>query len=149
RRIITGDPGSGKSTLLKAYGVGILEGRHLMTRGPRVVPYFVRLRELAKFVTSQQGLTEFITGEILRRQGFFDAERGKAFFEQTVARRQAVILLDGLDEVPDDKQRIVLGAIRSFMRDESEECPTVRTTILLTCRAQNFQMLRDNWIPAF
>ena len=33
RRLITGDPGSGKSTLLKAYGVGILEGRHVMTRG--------------------------------------------------------------------------------------------------------------------
>jgi NACHT domain len=149
RRLITGDPGSGKSTLLKAYGVGILEGRQVMTRGPRVVPYFVRLRELAKFVTSQHGLAEFITGEILRRQGFFDAERGKAFFEHTVARRQAVILLDGLDEVPDDKQRVVLGAIRSFMRDESEECPTVRTTILLTCRTQNFRMLRDNWVPAF
>ena len=46
-------------------------------------------------------------------------------------------------------QRVVLGAIRSFMRDESEECPTVRTTILLTCRTQNFRMLRDNWVPAF
>lgn len=149
RRIIIGDPGSGKSTLLKAYGVGVLEGRHVMTRGTRVVPYFVRLRELAKFVTAQQGLTEFITGEVLRRQGFFDAERGKAFFRHTVAARQAMVLLDGLDEVPDDKQRVVLGAIRSFMRDESEECPTVRATILLTCRTQNFQMLRENWVPAF
>ena len=51
--------------------------------------------------------------------------------------------------MPDDEQRVVLGAIRSFMRDESEECPTVRTTILLTCRTQNFRMLRDNWVPAF
>ncbi|HLK01834.1 MAG TPA: NACHT domain-containing protein [Streptosporangiaceae bacterium] len=149
RRIITGDPGSGKSTLLKAYGVGVLEGRHVMTRSTRVVPYFVRLRELAKFVTPQQGLAEFITGEVLRRQGFFDAERGKAFFQHTVARRQAMVLLDGLDEVPDDKQRAVLGAIRSFMRDESEECPTSRATILLTCRTQNFQMIRTNWVPAF
>jgi hypothetical protein len=149
RRIIIGDPGSGKSTLLKAYGVGVLEGPHAKTRGLRVVPYFVRLRELAKFITPQQGLAEFITGEVLRRQGFFDVERGKAFFQRTVARRQAIVLLDGLDEVPDAKQRIVLGAIRSFMRDESEECPTIRATILLTCRTQNFQMLRGNWVPAF
>jgi energy-coupling factor transporter ATP-binding protein EcfA2 len=149
RLIITGDPGSGKSTLLKAYGVGILEDSHVITGGAQVVPYFVRLRELAKFITPQQGLAEYITGEILKRQGFFDAERGKAFFAHTVSSRQAVVLLDGLDEVPDDKQRAVLGAVRAFMRDESEDCPTRRSTILLTCRTQNFQALRDNWIPAF
>jgi energy-coupling factor transporter ATP-binding protein EcfA2 len=152
RLIITGDPGSGKSTLLKAYGVLTLQGGRVTGRGARVVPYYVRLRELAKFISPDKGkgLTEFITSEMLKREGFFaDAERGRAFFSRTVRERQAVVLLDGLDEVRDDSQVAVLGAVRSFLRDKSEDCPTERATILLTCRAQNFEMLRENWVPSF
>jgi hypothetical protein len=149
RLIIVGDPGSGKSTLLRAYGVGAAEGSSAMAGRTRVVPYFVRLRELAKFTNSDRGLTEFIVTEVLKQQGFFEGnDRARAFFARTVSRRQAAVLLDGLDEVPDDRQLAVLGAIRRFLRDKSEDCPTERVTMLLTCRSQNFEVLRDKWIPA-
>ena len=57
RLIIIGDPGSGKSTLLKAYGVGLLRNRRRQGDDSRVVPYYVQLRKLAKFLAPGKGNT--------------------------------------------------------------------------------------------
>lgn len=148
RLVIVGDPGSGKSTLLKAYGVGILRSRHILVRRQRVVPYLVQLRKLARFITADKGIAEYITGEILVREGVMRPDRAREFFGYTLERRQAVVMLDGLDEVPDDRQRAVLSAVRDFVTDKTQDRPTAQARILLTCRTQNFESLRANWIPA-
>jgi len=135
RLIIVGDPGSGKSTLLKAYGVGIVRSRHILApRRQRVVPYFVQLRKLAKFLAADKGIAEYITGEILVRQGVMRPDRAREFFSYTLERRQAVVMLDGLDEVSDDKQRAVLSAVRDFVTDKTQGRPTAQAKVLLTCR---------------
>jgi energy-coupling factor transporter ATP-binding protein EcfA2 len=149
RLVIVGDPGSGKSTLLKAYGVGALQGRHVLTRRRRVVPYLVQLRVLARYLGPDTGLADYIVNEVLVKGGFFKDDRAREFFRHTLLRRQAVVLLDGLDEVPDALQPEVLAAVLAFTRDQSLERPAARSAVLLTCRAQNFRSLRENWVPAF
>jgi hypothetical protein len=149
RAIIVGDPGSGKSTLLKAYGVGVLHGRHVLSRRRRIVPYFVQLRVLARYLAPGHGIADYIADEILVRGGVFRPDQAKAFLARTFAQRQALVLLDGLDEVPDALQQDVLAAVLSFTRDESLDRPTARATVLLTCRSQNFRSLRETWVPVF
>src|SRR5262249_3383981 len=55
---------------------------------------------------------------------------------------------DGLDEVPDARLGALLGAIDDFMTDGTEAHPTRRARILLTCRSQNFDLLRGGWIDS-
>jgi hypothetical protein len=149
RLIIVGDPGSGKSTLLRAYAVAALEGPYLLRRRTRVVPYLVPLRDLAAYLDEERGIADFITDKILNGYGVFKRDQAAEFFLRTLEREQAVVMLDGLDEVPDDRQQSVLAAVISFMSDTRPECPTGLAKLLLTCRTQNFEMLRDDWLSAF
>ena len=149
RMVIVGDPGSGKSTLLRAYGAGILRGWRIGSPAPKVVPYYVQLRQLARFVSSGRGLSDYIVDELLVRGGAFSPSRAAEFFGYTLERRQAVVMLDGLDEVPDERQHDVLAAVRAFMGDHTQDRPSAKARIILTCRTQNFENLRDNWIDAF
>jgi hypothetical protein len=149
RLIIVGDPGSGKSTLLRAYGVGVLDKRYLLARHPRVVPYLIPMRDLAAFLTDGKGIAEYVIDRILKEYGVFSRDRAAEFFARTLSQRQAVVMLDGLDEVPDDRQQAVLGSVIAFMGDLSQERPTGQAKILLTCRTQNFELLRENWMSAF
>jgi len=148
RLVIIGDPGSGKSTLLRAYGVGALEIRFVLARRTRTVPYLIPMRDLAAFLDRNNDIADFITAKILNESGVFKRDRAAAFFLRTLERRQAVVMLDGLDEVPDDKQAGLLAAVIAFMSDMRQECPTGQAKIMLTCRTQNFEMLRENWMSA-
>lgn len=149
RLIIVGDPGSGKSTLLKAYGAGLLQSRREQADGSRIVPYYIQLRKLAKFLAPDKGLAGYIMDEILVREGVMGPVTAGEFLRYTLSRRQAVMMLDGLDEIPDDLQRRVLTAVLYFARDKTRRRPTERARILLTCRTQNFEKLGTSWVPAF
>jgi hypothetical protein len=147
RLLIIGDPGSGKSTLLKAYGAGATNGRLLSPGTPRVVPYFIQVRKLAKFLATGRKLSDYIVDEVLVKRGVFRADPAARFFLHTLRMRQAVVMLDGLDEIPDASQPTVLAAVRDFAEDYSMDHPTAQAVILLTCRTQNFESLRENWVP--
>jgi hypothetical protein len=154
RMVIVGDPGSGKSTLLAAHGVSMLYGHGPTTRRRQAVPYLIQLRDLATFVATgrervsgENIIADYVIREVLDTGGFFKS-RAKAaeFFLHTVAAGQAVVMLDGLDEVSDDKLDAVLGAVDDFMNDGSAEHPTRKAKVWLTCRTQNFEILRGDWI---
>jgi hypothetical protein len=156
RLVIVGNPGSGKSTLLAAYGVGALGHRHIVGRRKRVVPYLIQLRDFATFLEPGQArepganlIVDYLIREILIKGKFFkSAAQAAEFLKNTLDAGCAVLMLDGLDEVPDDRLYALLGALDDFMTDGSDEHPTERARILMTCRTQNFHMVRTGWIDA-
>lgn len=147
--IINGGPGSGKSTLLKAYGVGILQDRYPWRRGPQVVPFLVQLRKLARFLTDDKGLADYLVEKVLVADAGMSLARAGEFLAHSLYRRQVIVMLDGVDEVMTEHYETVHEAIFDFIGDHNPERPTYSARMLLTCRRQNFLNIRDDWVPAF
>jgi hypothetical protein len=81
RTVIVGGPGSGKSTLLQAHGVGVFGGRFRTDRRARVIPFLIKLRDLATFLDPDAARTpggnvivDYLISEVLLKEEFFAAE---------------------------------------------------------------------------
>jgi len=164
RVLIIGDPGSGKSTLLKAYGTGLLRAGRGDQGGDaadlkavvhsREVPFLVPLRHLARYLEGgdggrARGLAGYLTDELLERRAHVKRARAERYIRRLLLRDRCLVLLDGLDEVPDGRYAAVRDAVIAFMTDESQALPTARARIVLSCRRQNFLHLSGDWIPRF
>jgi hypothetical protein len=147
--LIEGAPGSGKSTLLKAYGVGVLQDNYnIWRRGRRTIPFLIQLRKLAKALDGQMGITEYLIDQILVSGVGMSPGRARHFLRYTLDRKEALFMMDGLDEVTMERYQTVLEAVSRFKDYHGPDCPTFQARIFITCRRQNFINLRNEWIPA-
>lgn len=155
RLVVVGEPGSGKSTLLRAFGTGILRragGRdgardvsdlRAVVRSSEV-PFFVPLRHFARHCDGgADSLRRYLVEEVVGRQA--GVRQGARLFDRLCAKAQSLVLLDGLDEVPDADYERVRNAIAAFADDDT----TGASRIVLSCRRQNFLRLRSDWVPSF
>ncbi|HRQ38912.1 MAG TPA: SUMF1/EgtB/PvdO family nonheme iron enzyme [Chloroflexota bacterium] len=144
RLVLLGQPGSGKSTLVKFMalclsGAGLQEEdtnlESLVENGWRLsalLPLMVELRHYAaKGLSQRQSLWTFITAG-LKSEGLADCT---AALEQHLKQQGGILLLDGLDEVPEAHQRReqLREAILQFVR----EFPQVQ--IVVTSRPYAYQ----------
>lgn len=88
RLIVLGKPGAGKTTFLKWIALGAIDGRF---DSPRI-PIFISLKDWSD---SKKNLSTFINEEF-SVCGFEDS---KLFVDQLLASGNAIVLLDGYDEV--------------------------------------------------
>jgi len=94
---VWGEPGVGKTTFLKQISTYAIENTNL-------IPLFVNIAEWAMLGTlSQDGLLEYLAEEF-ERSGF---ENAIVFVEYILEEGIAILLLDGLDEIPPKKRDIV------------------------------------------
>jgi energy-coupling factor transporter ATP-binding protein EcfA2 len=145
--IITGGPGSGKTTVLLhlastlALAIGSDDPTPARERlglsGELPLPVYIPLSSYARYrrnlpkgaAANRDTLAAFITHYLIRRgQGAFNLPDD--FFQQLLASgRQVMVLLDGLDEVPDENKRAeVVGAIEGLL----ETRPDLQ--VVATCR---------------
>ncbi|HEX9971517.1 MAG TPA: NACHT domain-containing protein, partial [bacterium] len=151
RIIITGGPGCGKTTVL-IYIAWILSQaiaqdnpglaqKKLTLKGSLPLPLFVPLSAYATFVREAKGHTDprqrtlasFISYYLIERQTNFDLPRD--FFQQLLRTGQSVILLlDGLDEVPNEDER-------AQVRQAIEELVIGRENmyVVATCRTAAYK----------
>ncbi len=150
--VLLGQPGSGKSTLvnfitycLAGDGLGYdnINVPRLNEIGwtlPGLLPVRVILRQYAaRGLPRQQTLWQFLTGELQTAGwGAYQAE-----LKQHLERRGGILLLDGLDEVPQEDQR--REQLRQAVLTFVHEFPQVR--VLVTSRP--YAYTADWVLPGF
>lgn len=100
RMVLLGDPGGGKSTLLKYITCQICKFHQTKKLLPFYVPIFLKISEYARFLQTNPSkhLIDFL---------FEDYDKSYSqLFKWAFEKCQALLLLDGLDEVLDVPQRI-------------------------------------------
>jgi hypothetical protein len=121
--IILADPGMGKSTLLAYLALVFAGGVTLddFTPSPRVVPMHISLRDFVRRQKQSPGLSFLDYLELDARERLELSSMHRAFFEATLRMGEAVVLLDGLDEVGNETARHGLAAsIRAFQAEYPE-----------------------------
>jgi len=101
--LVVGDPGSGKTTLLKHYALSCLENNGYKALGftEPIMVFFLSLRELKKKDGVYLSLPAFIQ-EIYKEKYLVIPQ---AIFSGWLENRTTLVLLDGLDEISDVKDR--------------------------------------------
>ncbi len=134
RLVLVGDPGSGKSTLLKHLALNLAgqPGERL----PILVPLNAYAAALDKEDISLQAfLPGFFAGRSQELVGL------RELFDTVIERGQALILLDGLDEVQKERPRLV-EKVETFAAEAVEKgCGLVVTSRIVGYRSAPFSPL--------
>lgn len=118
--VILGDPGSGKTTLLRY--LALLYGRDLAENSKHVqnklklnesghLPVFLYLRQFGSFLRKHRAVDDGTDGLgllfefLFRSMEGFRIDLSNDFFDEYLQKGNAVILLDGMDEVADPDLR--------------------------------------------
>ncbi|MDS4042756.1 MAG: SUMF1/EgtB/PvdO family nonheme iron enzyme [Candidatus Competibacter sp.] len=144
RLVLVGDAGSGKTTFVNYVAYGLAEA--LAGGAPPPLPDALRgvlpvrliLRRAARWVPENgpRGCADLLwralRADVAERLGEAAAERLVPTLQQRLLRDGGLVLLDGLDEVPEAarRRRCLLGSIQDFVAP----LPADKTRVLLTAR---------------
>ena len=139
RVVIVGDPGAGKTTFLRRIAYdrarARLEGSPGSTKSP--LPIYIRMGQLSehrsecrkrrqgpKLNESPAWLWHFLAARSVEAEWGLDED----FFRKAIHNGDAILLLDGLDEAPDRKERAALARMFERAVADHEKCRFVVTT---------------------
>jgi len=132
RSVLLGKPGSGKSTLLKHIAVNISKNRKSSVETAKnIVPILFKVSEYAEANKAKPpvNLHDFLCSRIEAKY--------RDFIDATLLRSDALILIDGLDEVTDKALRIkVTERIEEFI------CAYPRCQCIVTSRITGYSEAR-------
>ncbi|PKN68616.1 MAG: hypothetical protein CVU54_14230 [Deltaproteobacteria bacterium HGW-Deltaproteobacteria-12] len=138
---ILAKPGGGKSTLIKRIAIAYAfpERRKLINdKLPEKIlfPIFLRCRELGEKVTLS--ITEIINAISTRAEINSCADEFSILVSKSLQQGTALLLIDGLDEIAEDKNRIsFVNQLRTFVATY----PTIN--IIVTSREAGFRVVAD------
>ncbi|MEH1954915.1 GUN4 domain-containing protein [Nostoc sp.] len=101
-------PGYGKTTLLKHLTLTYAKNDHGKYKAPKFVPVLLYLRDVREQITSQQPptLPQLITDHLKIQPAFAELNPPPNWFQEQLKLGNCLVMLDGLDEVADEKERI-------------------------------------------
>ncbi|NER78019.1 MAG: NACHT domain-containing protein [Leptolyngbya sp. SIO1D8] len=115
RIVILGKPGAGKSTLLKRIAVAYAQKEYkkisqVSRKAPDLIPVLLSVREISDEILSndKKDIYEIIVS-VLDGLEIAKSERFKKWLKKCLNRGKCLIMVDGLDEVADNKSRQLIN----------------------------------------
>jgi len=130
--LILGAPGAGKSNLLTELGYKI--ANKTLKEGEGLLPLFLNLTSWGGYRIKKETSKPFwawLKYEVKANYGIKGEE-----YEKILLSKQVVFLLDGLDEVAEEKRKDCLNAFNDFIYEH-------RVPIALTCRRIEYNLLKN------
>ncbi|MBE9199309.1 MULTISPECIES: GUN4 domain-containing protein [unclassified Nodularia (in: cyanobacteria)] len=109
RLAILGAPGCGKSTLLRHITLMYArrKQRRLHPQAPKLIPVLLQLRDIYQEIINNPEipLAEVIENAVKKLQASEPLQPRPGWFAKQLRQNKCLVMLDGLDEIPDDSQR--------------------------------------------
>jgi hypothetical protein len=134
--VILGDPGSGKTSFARwlvrhLAQTLLLNGQHSTDYGPLRIPILIRIGEFAEMLKEQPSLTLFDyigkhkwMGKSIVDDPSISLDDLSGALQDYIRYGQAMIILDGLDEIPvSDQRSLIINIVENFV-DTYVQTPT-------------------------
>jgi energy-coupling factor transporter ATP-binding protein EcfA2 len=136
--LVLGAPGSGKSTLLRHITLmyALHRQRELGPRMPRLIPVLLRIRDVYQIILEHPDwlLVDLIENSIKELQKNDPLVVRPAWFGKRLSRGRCLVMLDGLDEIPEDQDR---RKISKWVDDQLAHYP--ESKFILTSRPNAYK----------
>ncbi len=114
--VIIGPPGSGKTTLLKHIAISLASGkkRRKQVGLPDTLPILLFLRDHAKAIQKDPNidLVHLLQATLKK----WNVEAPEGWFERRLEKGRCLVMLDGLDEVPEAARKVVATWLETQMK---------------------------------
>ena len=141
RLAILGAPGSGKSTLLRHITLmyATRRQRRLNRNVPKLIPVLLRIRDVYQDIIQEPApnLVKVIESAVLNLQRSEPLKPREGWFGKRLRQGRCLVMLDGLDEVPDDTQRQKISEWVTAQINEYRDVP-----FILTSRPEGYKKAR-------
>ena len=137
RMVILGAPGSGKTTLLRYIALTYITNtqRKVHPQAPKLIPVLLYLRDIRQEITKNKlPLADLITQQINKQRKIAPLNPPPNWFQDRLQNHQCLVMLDGLDEVADTKQR---QQVRDWVDEQIQQYPD--TSFILTSRPYGYK----------
>ena len=130
RIFLIGAPGSGKSTLISFLASRSAVGNHGLEWPDRALPFVIVVRELKDFELSPTWLAKqlAVAPEVI---------------SVALSQERAVLLVDGLDEAPEELRRQLVGSLATFTAEHQN------TPVIVTSRPAGAPGEMESCLPGF
>ena len=134
--LVVGEPGSGKSTLLKWAAVETARSQLNLSSHQRIVPFLVKIRSLADPLPDLDDIGAPMThGLVVTKPPHWSAD--------LIRTGRAILLFDGLDEVPEDRREGIVKWISQIYDDNRRRGLRIIVTSRLTAIRESRFRLRN------
>ena len=137
RMVILGAPSSGKTTLLRYIALTYANNtqRKVHRRAPKLIPILLYLRDTRQeIVKNKPPLADLITQQIKNKRKIEPLNPPPNWFHDRLRNHKCLVMLDGLDEVADTKQR---QQVRDWVDEQIQQYPD--TCFILTSRPYGYK----------
>jgi len=137
RMVILGAPGSGKTTLLRYIALTYATNtqRKVNLKAPKLIPILLYLRDIRQEITKNKpSLADLITEQIKNQRKIEPLNPPLDWFQERLLKNKCLVMLDGLDEVADTKQR---QQVRDWVDEQIAQYPD--TCFILTSRPYGYK----------
>lgn len=118
--VLTARPGSGKTTALADLVCKIIRGAGRSPNHLDRIPIFLHCRELDFAQLGVQPPSEVLLAALENRGGVFANKKAQTFLTQSLSRKEAIVILDGLDELPDNGLKLMSDFVARFVQIHPE-----------------------------